>query len=226
MNTDLSILEGIGDDKPVRIFLPVANSHEMARLDGLYRRTDPPRFTLLFKAGVLPEGIDLARGAFITVDQGGRAVSLQARIVAVPDGQTVELHLEKSVNHEQLREYFRVDASTEVVCKPLPWQGEKDKGWAIVGQTVDISGSGVLAVFDEPPPANQNHCWLEITLPGVNQVITAMASRVRSHRRRDNRYEVAYHFDDISSENRDAIIGCCLTLQRKQLQLRVRVKGR
>jgi c-di-GMP-binding flagellar brake protein YcgR len=52
-----------------------------------------------------------------------------------------------------------------------------------------------------------------------------MARRVRSRRRDDNSYEVAYHFIDISGKHRDAIIGCCFTLQRKQLQLKVRVRG-
>ena len=47
---------------------------------------------------------------------------------------------------------------------------------------------------------------------------------VRAQQLHDGRYEVAYHFDDISTEDRDKIIGCCLVIQRKMLCMKVKVK--
>jgi hypothetical protein len=225
MSENQNILDKIDDDKPVRIFLPVKGSSELLRAQCLYHRTAPPRFSLLFRAGCLPvEEIDLKKSCLVSVDLGGPAVSLQAKILEVVDEQTLAMALEKSVSYEQMREYFRVDAATEVVCKSITRE-DSALGWSVAGETVDISGSGLLVIFPEDPPEH-HQCRLEITIPAPNpQVIPAMARRVRSRRRDDGSYEVAYHFIDISGRHRDAIIGCCFTLQRKQLQLKVRVRG-
>lgn len=225
MSEESTILEKIDDDKPVRIFLPVKGSSELLRAQCLYRKAEPPRFSLLFRAGCLPvEDLDLKRSCLVTIDLGGPAVSLQAKILEVVDSQSLAMVLEKSVNYEQMREYFRVDAATEVVCKSLSRVGP-DAGWSVAGETVDISGSGLLVIFPEDPP-DHHQCRLEITIPGATpRVVPALASRIRSRQRDDGSYEVAYHFIDIGGEDQDAIIGCCLTLQRKQLQLKVRVRG-
>jgi hypothetical protein len=67
---------------------------------------------------------------------------------------------------------------------------------------------------------------LEIIIPSPEpETVKVVAHPVRTHRLNDNRYEVAYHFDDISMEDRDKIIGCCLVLQRKLLRLKVQVKN-
>jgi hypothetical protein len=51
-----------------------------------------------------------------------------------------------------------------------------------------------------------------------------LAHQVRVQELHDGRFEVAYHFDDITIEDRDTIIGCCLVLQRKMLRLKIDVK--
>ncbi len=225
MSEDSKILEKIDDDKPVRIFLPVKSSSELLRAQCLYRQGEQPHFSLLFRAGCLPvKEFDLKKSCLVTIDLGGSALSLQAKILEVVDSQTLAMVMEKSVNYEQMREYFRVDAATEVVCKSLSRVGP-DAGWSVAGETVDISGSGLLVIFPEDPP-DHRQCRLEITIPGATpRVVPALASRIRSRQRDDGSYEVAYHFIDIGREDQDAIIGCCLTLQRKQLQLKVRVRG-
>ena len=225
MSEESKILDKIDDDKPVRIFLPVKESSELLRSQCLYQKAEPPRFSLLFRAGCLPiEEIDQKKSCLITIDLGGPAVSLQAKILEVVDEQTLAMVLEKSVSYAQMRQYFRVDAATEVVCKSITRE-DSALGWSVAGETVDISGIGLLVIFPEDPPEH-HQCRLEITIPAPSpQVIRAMARRVRSRRRGDGSYEVAYHFIDISGRHRDAIIGCCFTLQRKQLQLKVRVRG-
>jgi c-di-GMP-binding flagellar brake protein YcgR len=89
---------------------------------------------------------------------------------------------------------------------------------------VDISGSGILAIFDKKP-ADDRQVRLEITIPSIDPgIIKVLAHQVRVQQLHDGRYEVAYHFDDITTEDRDAIIGCCLVIQRKMLRLKINVK--
>ena len=92
------------------------------------------------------------------------------------------------------------------------------------GETIDISGSGILASFSEKPPEDK-HIRLEITLPtDVPEVVTTLARPIRVIQTADDRYDVAFHFDEITTEDRDKIIGCCLEIQRRLLRLKVKVR--
>ena len=227
MPADTNILENIPDNKPVRIFLPLLHRPERVKAQGLYHKTDAPKFSLLFKAGVLPiEQIDVQTPCLVSIDMGGPTVSLEAMIQQVADSQTLEMIVRKSMSHKQLREFFRVDAVTSVISQSC--HGELLDGsscqWSSEGQTVDISGSGILAIFTEKPHPDR-HVQLEIAIPSQGpETIKAMAHQIRVQELRDGRFEVAYHFDDIVTEDRDKIIGCCLDIQRKMLRLKVTVK--
>jgi len=134
--------------------------------------------------------------------------------------------MKKSINHDQMREFFRVDAVTDVISKSFETTvfGDKEQQ-SIAGKTVDISGSGILAIFAARPPQTE-HIKLEISLPGEDlDTIKIFAHQVRVQELHDGRFEAAYHFDDISDEDRDSIIGTCLVLQRKMLRLKVNVKA-
>ncbi len=200
---------------------------ERYRAHCVYHKTEPPKFSLLFKPGVLPvDEISLSDPCIINIDLGGPTVSLEASIKNIANDQTLELVELSTINHEQMREFFRVDATTKVMSKSFHPEivGKKGKQWAIQGETVDISGSGILAIFSVPPPRDKQ-VRLEISIPSAEpETITVLARLVRSQEVADNIFEVAYHFDDISSEDRDKIIGCCLVIQRKLLRLKVQVK--
>ena len=219
-------IENIPNSKPVRAFLPILGTVERYRVSCMLEKATVTEFDLLFRKGELPaDSIDSNKTCLIIVDVGGSTVSIEARVLNVPNDQTLRLRVEKSISHEQLREFFRVDATTEVISSsfiPEFFDSEGNR-WRLKGKTIDISGSGILATFKEKPPTD-NQVRLEFTLPtGDKEVISVLAHPVRCQQLDTNNYEVAYHFDDVSAEDRDRIIGCCLIIQRRHLRLKVQV---
>lgn len=226
MTAETSILQNIPNEKPVRIFLPILNNAQRYRTQAVYKEDQSPYFNLLFQAGTLPtEDLDTKEMCLINVDFGNPNISLEATIVSFSN-QTLKMLAKNLVSHEQMREFFRVDATTDVISKSFhpEFFGEHGVPWAIQGKTIDISGSGILAVFTEKPP-EEEQTRLEISLPTEKpDVAKVLAQPVRSTRVNQNLWEIAYHFVDISIEDRDKIIGCCLEIQRRFLRLRVRLE--
>ncbi|MGB3224112.1 MAG: PilZ domain-containing protein [Desulforhopalus sp.] len=220
------ILKNIPNGKPVRIFIPLLNRPDSVRAQGLYQETAPPKFSLIFKPDALPvDEIDTVKPCILSIDMGGPTVSLEAMIVKIANRQTLQMVLRKSISHEQMREFFRVDTVTNVISKSFHTElfTDTNQPWSIEGRTVDISGSGILAIFDEKPQS-EHQVRLEITIPSIEEdTIKVLAHQVRAQQLHDGRYEVAYHFDDITIEDRDKIIGCCLVIQRKMLRLKINV---
>ena len=228
MNSNADILSDIPDQKPVRVFLPVIDSKERFRLHCLYQKTESPRFNLVFQPGVLPvDHLDQSKSSIMNVDFGGPNLSLEAMISSVKNSQILEMIVQKSISYEQMREFFRVDASAHVISKSFKpsLRGHKQDQWMMEGKTIDISGSGILATFSEKPPMDEQ-VKLEITLPTTpSEVINVLAHPVRREEISDNQWDIAFHFDDITDEDRDKIIGCCLVIQRRLLRLKVKVRN-
>ncbi len=228
MSTNIEIIKKIPDGKPVRIFLPLKHGPERYRTQGIYQESTPPAFTLLFKPGVLPiDDISLDQTSIINIDMGGSTISLEAMTQEIANPQTLHMRVQRSIPHEQMREFFRVDATTDIISRSFHTElfGNKNEPWSIEGKTVDISGSGILAHFPEQTPADRQ-IRLQITLPSTEQeTVNVLAHQVRSQKLSDDLFEVAYHFDDISIEDRDKIIGCCLVIQRQLLRLKVQVRN-
>jgi hypothetical protein len=226
MTSDPDILQNIPKGKPVRIFLPLLNRPDRVRAQCLYQELDSPKFGLIFKPGLLPvDEIDIQQPCIISIDMGGPTISLEAMIQKVANHQTLQMIVRKSISHEQMREFFRVDSVTSVISKSFHTElfSYKNEPWSTKGQTVDISGSGILAIFDEKPQADRQ-VRLEITVPSIEkEAIKTLAHQVRVQQLHDGRFEVAYHFDEITTEDRDKIIGSCLVIQRKMLRLKVKV---
>ncbi len=229
MSADIDTLNTIPNGKPVRIFIPLLDRLDRVRAQCVYQQTSPPKFTLIFKAGLLPlDDIDVRQPCIITIDMGGPTLSLEAMIQEIVNPQTLQMILQKSISHDQMREFFRIDAVTQVISSSFRTQfvNQNSEPWSIQGETVDLSGSGILAIFPHPPPT-EKQVQLEIFVPSAEpETVKVIAHQVRVQRQNDGRYEVAYHFDDISTEDRDKIIGCCLVLQRKLLRLKVQVAGK
>lgn len=227
MNPDTKTLDSIPSGKPIRVFLPLVGSPEMARAQCIYDKTEPPKFSLIFKPGALPEeDIDIKKPCILSIDMGGPTLSIEAMIKSVSSPQVLEMIVRKTVSHEQMREFFRVDTVTNVITKSFRTEFVRSgkESWALDGKTVDISGSGLLAIFNQSPPT-EKHVHLEISIPSEPaETITVLAHQVRVQELQDGRFEVAYHFVDISDEDRDKIIGCCLIIQRQMLRLKVQVK--
>jgi hypothetical protein len=227
MATDNDILEKIPDSKPVLVFLPLKNITERYRLQGVYQKSVSPVFSLFFQTGALPlDDIDTSQPCIINIDMGGPSISLEANITKVTNAQHLVMTALKSMSHEQLREFFRVDAVTSVIGRSFrsKAKGKDGEEWSFQGETIDISGSGILASFSEKPPSNAL-IQLEISLPtDTPEVVKTLARPTRVVKTADDRYDVAFHFDEITTEDRDKIIGCCLEIQRRLLRLKVKVK--
>lgn len=226
MNDETDILQDVPDAKPVRVFLPIHDNKERYRVCGVYQKTEPPRFRLLFQPGVLPvDSLDISQPCLIIIDMGGPNISVEALITATTN-QTLEMIVSKLVSHDQMREFFRVDAATQVISRSFQPQlfSKADTPWSSKGKTIDISGSGILASFPDKIPSDEP-IRLEISLPtDPPEVIKVLAHPVRVLQITDHRWEVAFHFVDISVEDRDKIIGCCLVIQRRLLRLKVQVR--
>ena len=227
MAPEVDILKDIPDAKPLRVFLPVKDSRERYRMHCVYQKTLSPRFNLLFQPGTLPvDSIDTSEPCIINVDLGGPNLSIEALISAVPNSQILEMIVKKSISYDQMREFFRVDATAHVISKSFQpaFYGKKNESWTLQGKTIDISGSGILASFSQKPPMDAQ-VRLEITLPtSPSEVIKLLAHPVRREQIAADQWDVAFRFDDISDEDRDKIIGCCLVIQRRLLRLKVQVR--
>jgi hypothetical protein len=222
-------LQDIPDAKPVKIFLPLQDSDKRHREQCIFQKTTPPRFNLLFKSGTLPiQAIDTKQPCVINLDMAGRSVSLEAMIQNIVNGQVLEMIARKTVSHEQMREYFRIDYILPIVISSRIPEGidVPEKYWQLAGTTIDMSGCGLLAIFNAKPPADKL-VKLQFSLPDEQpNPITLLASPVRITEVEKNRYVVAYYFEEINDDDRDRIIGQCLITQRRQLRLKVQiVKG-
>lgn len=227
MSEQTDFISKIPDNKPVRIFLPIKNSEESLRLNCVLQKTNATHFSLLFNAGTLPvEHLDQDASIIISLDISGQAVSLEAKIVTIANPQTLEMVTIKTINHEQMREYFRVDCTLPIQLKSVvPEEFDSpDEKWRIPGTTVDLSGSGLRASFTSSPPEN-TQVRVELALPtAVPSVVNILASPVRISKLTEKLWDAAYQFDDVTDEDRDTIIGCCLVAQRRLLRLKVKVK--
>jgi len=217
------IFSQIETGKAVRVALPLLGTSEKKRICCVYQADTPPTFQLLFMPNTLPvDEIDMHRKATVLVDIKGQNVSLAADIQEKINKQALRLIARDVISHEQMRNYFRVDLNAPLVARPAL---KKDQEWSLSGETVDVSASGLLAVFSEPI-ADDEPVQVELLLPtGNGEPIRAVAHVVRSRKICDGRYEVALHFDTIDSEDRDRIMACCFEIQRRHLRLKVQIKN-
>lgn len=227
MSEKSDIINELPDNKPVRIFLPIKDSDENLRLNCVLEKSDSNHFFLNFLKGVLPvDRFDQDSAIIITIDIAGQIISLEAKTLKIVNEQTLEMVPQKTINHEQMREYFRVDCALPIQLKSVVPEefDDPDEKWKITGTTVDLSGSGLRASFTSPPPED-TRVRIDLALPtAVPSIVNILASPVRISKLTDKLWDAAYHFDEVSDEDRDSIIGCCLVAQRKLLRLKVRVK--
>ncbi len=227
MSIQTDFINKIPDAKPVKIFLPVQEADTRYRQTCIFQKTSSPRFNLLFAPDTLPvESLDISSSCIINLDMGGQSVSMEAMIQQVVNSQVLDMIALKTVSHGQMRDFFRVDYTMPIIVSSQPTDdiGTPNELWKILGTTIDISGSGLLAFFHEKPPADKL-VKLRLPLPDdKNEYISFMARPVRTSEVEENRYVVAYHYEEISDEERDKIIGQCLIIQRRLLRLKVQVK--
>ena len=212
------ILEKLNDNAPTIVDLP-SNSEENFRCKALLIKKEAPNLELVF----LPHSWvadDLAFGADcnLAIEHNGMTINLIARLDGVVRERRLRFTAREPIAPEVLREYFRVAINLPIEVSYIAGPKEMNtQTWKMIGTTLDLSGSGVLALFAEKPPSN-HRIQMIISIPNEETPVVCLAYVVRSYRIRKNRFQVAFHFENISTKTRDVIISCCLQEQRRQLR--------
>lgn len=221
-----SLLEYIKKGKAVRAAVPLVGAVEPERVSCFFGEVVPPKFNLIFPTGTLVvDQIDTSKPVKVMVDYVDQTVAIAATINAILDFQTLELTAVQADSHSQLRNFFRVDATARVAASSVIPQSIDREGesWRLLGDTVDLSGSGLLCSFTHPLEIGKK-VRIELTLPtGTMDMITAIGHVVRCTELGKDLYHVGLQFDLIDSESQDRIMACCFEIQRRHLRMRVAV---
>ena len=214
----IELLDRIKDHAQAVADIP-ANDGESYRCKAVLVKRTAPTIELVFPPDSWEESkLSLGADCNLEVEHEGQAINLIARLDKVSGNRRLQFTAREPVSPETLREYFRVLINLPIEASYVAGPREvKAKTWKMVGTTIDLSGSGVLAVFAERPPSTHN-IQLVISMPENEPSVVCLADMIRTYRLRKNRYQVAFHFEVISSKTRDQIISCCLQEQRRQLR--------
>jgi c-di-GMP-binding flagellar brake protein YcgR len=162
----------------------------------------------------------------VMVDSAEETLSIAAAIAALQPPSVLNLIAREEVTHTQTRSYFRVDATTRVAASSLIPKEMAREGecWRLLGDTIDLSGSGLLCAFSEPLEQGTK-VRIELTLPSSGRdMIKAFGHVVRCKKIEEGLYHAALHFDMIDAESQDKIMACCFELQRRYLRMRVQLQ--
>jgi c-di-GMP-binding flagellar brake protein YcgR len=218
------IVNTIQDSANVLVDIPMkTNTHK--RLNSIYIKTEPPGFKLIFPPNSLPQTdeIDHQGTCKLSINKQDSEVILAANIDQIEGDRTLHLIAREPLKAEVLREYFRV-----TIRSPIHAHYENERKEVaphtsdLNGETVDLSGGGVLALLPQNP-LNKNNILLEIILPDNSGPVEILAHVVRVQRLKKTKYQVAFQFDKVDAKTQDRIIACCMQQQRKQLRDKIRV---
>lgn len=221
----LSLVKSIPDGQAATITL-TDNSGQRRLYECVFKESIAPSFFLVFPLDALPQEIDQTKQCpLVSRDRSDRSVSFLAEIEARNKPHILELIARKSVRPEDLREYFRIDIRTFIAVRYYSGESdEKQLEWELDGETVDLSQSGVLAIFPEEC-RNDHSIEIELMLLSPAQTVLCSGHVVRSKRIRKDRWLTSFHFDVISPNVRDAIAMNCFSEQRRQLRDKVQTAG-
>ncbi|THB76840.1 MAG: PilZ domain-containing protein [Desulfobulbaceae bacterium] len=214
------IVKSIRDSEiaTLRIHPAVGESQDY---DCIYKEAEAPHFFLIFPPTSLPENLNIESKCTVSFQSDKESMVISSEIIEKVNDRTLELVAKKTLDPISLREYFRVFYKTAVTASYESGQSARTRSsWEISGESVDLSGTGVLVIFNEEPP-NKHNIFIDFNLPELDKSISCVGHVVRIRRIRRGRYQVAMHFDHITPKNRDAIITACLQEQRRQLRIRM-----
>jgi c-di-GMP-binding flagellar brake protein YcgR len=212
------ILQKLNDNAPTVVDL-LGTRDENIRCKALFIKRESPQLELVFPPRSW-EADDLKIGAdcSLAIEHNGLTINLIARLDGVVRERRLRFTAREPVAPEALRDYFRVAINIPIEASYIAGAKEiVNRTWKMLGTTLDLSGSGVLALFAEKPPST-HRIQLILTVPDDEPPIVCLANVVRTYRIRKNRYQVAFHFENISTKTRDQVIACCMHEQRRQLR--------
>ncbi len=215
-----NIVEKIQDSQKAQIKLTKKDGKQVY-LDCVFKESNAPQFFLLFRPNKLPENIDLNKKHPVSVRYQKTTISLSSNIVSTPGDRSLELVANTMLDPASMREYFRVDVTTSISASyEVKSNADHPRNWSMTGTTQDLSATGVRALFPEEPK-DIHHIFLKIHIPDTHLIVRALAHVVRKKKLRKERWQVSFHFDDLTDDHRDQVIQCCLREQRKQLREKV-----
>ncbi len=223
MSSITELINSLQDSASVLTSLPI-KSGDATRLNCVYIKDQAPQFRLVFPPDALPtDQLDAQSQFKLSVKQENTSVTLNARIESIEDDRTLRVVATEPIDPKLLREYFRVTFRSPIKATYEPNPEEtQSQAWKLYGETIDISGGGVLAIFPKEPQ-NRHNINLELLLPNKEEPMLCVAKIIRCRRLRKKRYRVAFEFDKIGNKTRDIIISFCLQEQRRQLRNKVRI---
>ncbi len=217
----LNLIKSIKDSQSATIQLRTASGVDI-HLDCIYKESIAPNFFVVFPPGKIPENLDTQKTCSVSFHYDRKdSPAITAKIVEITNDRTIELTATKTIDPSSLREYFRVDIRTAItISYESGSQVEDGRSWSLDGRTLDLSGSGVLALFTAEP-RNKHNIFIEITLTHPDKKVLCIGHVVRSRKLRRGNVQIALHFDNISQKDRDTVITNCLWEQRRQLRERI-----
>lgn len=153
---------------------------------------------------------------------GVTSVSCKAKIATL-SADVIELVATESFDPSGMRDYFRVNLRVPITLSDAPTLKEGDDSkWQTLGNTVDISRTGTLAIFADE--CKQEHNLLvKLNLPDPRAEVTCKARLIRIKRLTKRRWLTALHFDLSNVKACDIITANCLQEQRRQIRENVNV---
>jgi c-di-GMP-binding flagellar brake protein YcgR len=212
------ILEKLNDNVPAVVDIP-GKGGESFRCKALFIKKESPTLELVSPPySWVADDLKIGADCNLAVEHNGMTVNLIARLDEVVRDRRLRFTAREPITPESLRDFFRVSINIPIEASYIAGSKETNtRTWKMIGSTLDMSGSGLLALFAEKPPSN-NRIQLVITPPDQEAPIVCLANVVRSYRIRKNRFQVAFRFENISTKTRDLVISCCLHEQRRQLR--------
>jgi len=146
---------------------------------------------------------------------------INARVDQVLGDRDLQLTILDVNAYPQRRRFFRVDAEVAMKCWPLETVGQ----CVSVSERMRINLSAVGLRFETPQFLQQvERLGLELNLGAGFGVVNCIGRVVRVSVIEDRRVEaVAIDFVEIPRTEQEKIFRFCLTEQRRQIRLRVRV---
>ena len=215
----VDLIKKIQDSQAAEINLQLLDGGSV-QLKCVYKESIAPHFFLVFPPQQLPTNIDTSKSCLIAVKGEEKSVTFKAGIETIKGDRILELFAQKTIDPLSLRTYYRADLRTAISASYEPGPEERAHAWNLNGETLDLSGGGVLAIFPAEFPNNQR-ILLHINLPHTDKEINCICHVIRMTRLRKERWQIALQFDNLTHKERDFIVCCCLSEQRRQLREQV-----
>lgn len=216
----IQIVKNIKDSHSAQVVVLTKDGGQVY-LDCVYKEDEAPNFFLAFPPGKLPKNIDTTKNCSVSLKGAEPPLVITASIDEQSGDRLLSLRAKKAVDPTSMREYFRVDMNTRITARYEPLHEQSSsKRWEIQGETIDISGTGLLGIFLDEPPSRTN-ITIDLYLEYYKDIITFKARVIRIRRLRKEKYRIAFHIEDIAPKDRDKIITSCLYEQRKMLRERL-----